>query len=95
MNLDFSIKYRNLMSFRDYKKFEQNLKERFGDNVVVRVEPIEPADVYYTDGDANNSICKLIFTGGNTVYIPQIIYNVNHIDHLIIQEWIDYVLKKK
>ena len=65
-----------------------NLKARFGDNISVRVEPIEPADIYYTDGDASNSFCKLIFTGGNTVYLPQIIYNVKDEDKKIIQEWI-------
>lgn len=79
------------MSFRDYKANEENLKERFGDKFAVRVEPIEGADNYYTDGDASSSICKLIFTGGNTVYIPQLIYNVNPEHKKIIQAWIDYV----
>ena len=79
------------MSFRDYKAAEQNLKARFGDKVAVRVESIEGADNYYTDGDASSSICKLIFTGGNTVYIPQLIYNVKLEHKTIIQGWIDYV----
>jgi hypothetical protein len=78
------------MLYHNYKDAEQNLKERFRDKVV-RVEPIEPADVYYTDGDASISICKLIFTGGNTVYIPQLIYNVNQEDKKIISEWMKYV----
>jgi len=76
------------MSYLKYKAAEENLKARFGDNISVRVEPIEPADIYYTDGDASNSFCKLIFTGGNTVYLPQIIYNVKDEDKKIIQEWI-------
>ena len=83
------------MSFRDYKRYEQDLKDRFGEKVAVRVEPIEPADNYYTDDESSSSVCKLIFTGGNTVYIPQIIYNVNEAHTLIIKEWIDYVMKQK
>lgn len=79
------------MSYRDFKAAEQNLKNRFDDSVSVRVEPIEGADNYYTDGESSSSICKLIFTGGNTVYIPQIIYNVNPDHKKIIQDWIDYV----
>lgn len=79
------------MSFRDYKAAEQDLKARFGDRVAVRVEPIELADNFYTDGDASASICKLIFTGGNTVYIPQLIYNVNLEHKKIIEDWIIYV----
>lgn len=78
------------MSFLKYKAAEQNLKDRFP-NAVVRVEPIESADVYYTDGDASSSICKLIFTGGNSVYIPQVIYNVDPEHKKIIDEWIKYV----
>jgi hypothetical protein len=83
--------YRNPMSFRDYKAQEENLRSRFGDKVAVRVEPIEGADNYYTDGDSSSSICKLIFTGGNTVYIPQLIYNVKLEHKTIIQAWMDYV----
>ena len=79
------------MSYRDFKAAEQNLKNRFDDTVSVRVEPIEGADNYYTDGESSSSICKLIFTGGNTVYVPQIIYNVNPDHKKIIQDWIDYV----
>lgn len=79
------------MSFRDYKAAEENLKERFEDKVAVRVEPIEAADNYYTDGDSLSSICKLIFTGGNTVYLPQLIYNVKLEHKAIIQAWMDYV----
>lgn len=79
------------MSFRDYKAHEENLKARFGDKAAVRVEPIEGADNYYTDGESSASICKLIFTGGNTVYIPQLIYNVKLEHKTIIQAWMDYV----
>ncbi len=88
MNLDFSIKYRNPMSFLQYKDKEEDLKARFAKvGLVVRVEPIEPADVYYTDGDATASFCKLIFTGGNTVYLPQFIYNVDPLHKQMIEEW--------
>ena len=79
------------MSFLQYKAYENDLKNRFGHSIVVRIEPIEPADVYYTDGDASNSSCKLIFTGGNTVYLPQIIYNVTNEHRQIIEQWMDYV----
>lgn len=78
------------MSFLQYKACEQNLKDRFP-SMAVRVEPIEAADNYYTDGESSSSICKLIFTGGNTVYIPQLIYNVKLEHKTIIQAWIDYV----
>jgi len=79
------------MSFLQYKAAEENLKSRFGDKVTVRVEQIDGADNYYTDGDSSRSACKLIFTGGNTVYIPQLIYNVKLEHKTIIQAWIDYV----
>jgi len=92
MNLDFSIKYRNPMSFLQYKAEEEELKLRFAKvGHVVRIEPVDAADHYYTDGDSSVSFCKLIFTGGNTVYLPQLIYNVNEQDKKIISEWIDYV----
>jgi hypothetical protein len=84
--------YRNPMSFRQYKAAEQNLKDRFPNNAV-RVEPIEAADNYYTDGDSSSSICKLIFTGGNTVYVPQLIYNVKVEHKKIIMEWMEHVNK--
>lgn len=87
------MKYRNPMSYRDYKGAEQNLKDRFPNNAV-RVEPIDKADVYYTDGDASASTCKLIFTGGNTVYVPQLIYNVNPEHKVIIQEWMEYAANR-
>lgn len=81
------------MSFRDYKADEENLKDRFP-GITLRVEPIEPADHYYTDGDSEKSICKIIFTGGNTVYVPQLIYNVNPQHKKIIEDWIHYVKSK-
>jgi hypothetical protein len=89
MNLDFSINYRNPMSFLQYKAKEEDLKIRFAKlGLVVRVEPIDAADHYYTDGDSSVSFCKLIFTGGNTVYLPQLIYNVDPLHKKIIEEWI-------
>jgi hypothetical protein len=81
------------MSFRDYKEHEQELKDRFP-GITLRVEPIEPADHYYTDGDSEKSICKVIFTGGNTVYLPQLIYNVDPQHKKIIEGWILYVKSK-
>jgi hypothetical protein len=75
------------MLYWQYKAAEENLKARFGDKVAVRIEPIDGADIYYTDGDASTSHCKLIFAAGNTVYLPQLIYNVNPEHKIIIQEW--------
>ena len=77
------------MSFLQYKAKEEDLKVRFAKlDLIVRVEPIDVADHYYTDGDAAISFCKLIFTGGNTVYLPQLIYNVDPLHKKIIEEWI-------
>jgi len=73
-----------------YKRNELNLQDRFGD-VPVRVEEINPADVYYTDGDAEESFCKLIIGGGYTVYLPQIIYSVLPEHRIIIEEWIQHI----
>ena len=81
------------MSFLQYKTHEQNLKDRFP-NMAVRLEAIDKADNYYTDGDSEKSICKIIFTGGNTVYVPQLIYNVNPVHKKIIMEWMEYVHKQ-
>lgn len=79
------------MSFRDYKAHEQNLKERYYNAVPLTVEPIEQVDLYYTDGDASASICKIVFSRGQTVYVPQLIYNVNETDKVVISQWIEYV----
>lgn len=79
------------MSYRDYKAAEENLKKRYHDISVVSVEPIDPADVYYTDGDASASICKVIYPLTKTVYIPQLIYIVSDVDREILSHWIDYV----
>ena len=90
MNLDFSIKYRNPMSFLEYKANEEDLKKRCAKvDLVVHIEQIDPADVYYTDGDASASMCKLVFSTGKTIYIPQLIYNVDEQDKKIISEWIE------
>ena len=78
-----------MISFLKYKAMEDDLKARFAKlDLVVCVEPIEHADVYYTDGDAILSFCKLIFTGGKTVYLPQLIYNVDPVHKQIIEEWV-------
>ena len=78
------------MSFLQYKANEEDLKSRFAKlDLVVHIEPIDPADIYYTDGDASTSICKLVFSTGKTIYIPQLIYNVNEQDKKIISEWIE------
>jgi hypothetical protein len=79
------------MSYLKYKANEENLKKRYDNGVPLSVEPIDPADVYYTDGDASASVCKIVFATRKTIYIPQLIYNVSEQDKNIISEWIDYV----
>jgi hypothetical protein len=76
-----------------YKRCELNLQERFG-LVKVALESIDPTDVFYTDGDATRSDCKVIIRGINgleTVYIPQLIYNVTEEYKVILEEWLEYV----
>ena len=74
-----------------YKDAEVELQKRFG-SIPVRVESINTADVFYTDGDATMSCCKLIIENGKyTVYLPQIIYLVDQGYRTIIEEWMKFV----
>jgi hypothetical protein len=57
-------------------------------NIIVRIEPITDSDNYYTDGDSSSSDCKLIITGGNTIYLPQMIYNVDPEHKNIINDFL-------
>jgi len=78
------------MSYLKYKAAEDKLKILFLEiGLTVRLEPIDSADKYYTDGDATASVCKIIITGGPTIYLPQLIYNVNETHKKIIQTWLD------
>ena len=79
------------MSYLQYKAAEENLNKRYDGTVSVCVEPINIADIYYTDGDASASVCKLVFPAGKTIYVPQLIYNVDKAEKKIISEWIKYV----
>ena len=79
------------MSYLKFKAFEQELKGRFEGIAVVRIEPIVSADIYYTDGEASTSACKIVFTGGNTVFIPNFNYNADPEHKSIIEEWMKYV----
>ena len=79
------------MSYLQFKSFEQELKKMFGDKAVIRIEPIVSADIYYTDGEASASSCKIVFTGGNTVYIPNFNYNIDPEHKIIIEDWMKYV----
>lgn len=79
------------MSYLQFKAFEQELKDRFEGIAIIRIEPIVSADLYYTDGEASASSCKIVFTGGNTVYIPNFNYNVDPEDKRIIEDWMKYV----
>lgn len=76
-----------------YKRCELDLQQRFG-LVKIAVESIDPTDVFYTDGDAARSDCKVIIRGVNgieTIYIPQLIYNVTPEYKVILEEWMEYV----
>lgn len=80
------------MSYLQYKDHEEDLKKRFAVvNIEVRIEQIDSADIYYTDGDAANSKCKLIFAGGKPIYLPQIIYHVSDQERTIIKEWMESI----
>ena len=79
------------MSFLQFKAFEQELRDRFEGIAIIRIEPIVSADLYYTDGEASASACKIVFTGGNTVYIPNFNYNIDPEHKVIIEDWMKYV----
>jgi len=81
------------LRFSDYKIHEENLKDRFP-NIQVRVEPIDDGDIYYTDGDAELSACKIILNRSQIIYLPQLTSNVGMRDKKIIEEWIEYVKKQ-
>ena len=81
------------LRFSDYKVYEENLKARFPD-IQVRVEPIDDGDIYYTDGDAELSACKIILNRSQIIYLPQLNSNVGVRDKKIIEEWIEYVKKQ-
>ena len=81
------------LRFSDYKMYEENLKGRFL-NIQVRVEPIDHGDIYYTDGDAELSACKIILNRSHIIYLPQLSSNVGMRDKKIIEEWIEYVKKQ-
>ena len=79
------------MSFLQFKAFEQELRDRLEGIAIIRIEPIVSADLYYTDGEASASSCKIVFTGGNTVYIPNFNHNVDPEHKRIIEDWMKYV----
>jgi hypothetical protein len=79
------------MSFRHYKDCEDELVVQFTRlGLKVRVEPVDEADLYYTDGESQSSVCKLMFPAGKTIYVPQL-HNVNPEHKKIIEDWISYV----
>jgi hypothetical protein len=91
MKLYFHVKHRNIMTFHQYKDCEDELVVRFTRlGLKVKVEPVDSADIYYTDGEAQSSVCKLMFAFGKTVYVPQL-NNVNPEHKKIIEDWIEYV----
>lgn len=79
------------MLFHNYKDCEDELVVQFTRlGIKVRVEPVDDADLYYTDGETQASVCKLMFPTGKTVYVPQL-HNVNPEHKKIIESWILYV----
>lgn len=80
------------MSFLAYKKHEGNLQQRFANsNISVTVEPIDSTDLYYTDGDASASTCKIIINKFKYIYVPQLIYKISNEHKKILEEWLTYV----
>jgi len=85
------------LPYRVFKEEEASLQARFNLLPVkaeVRVEQICPVDKYYTDGDAEKSYYKVIINGRQTVYMPQLIYNVSDEYKKILREWHEYVNAK-
>ena len=79
------------LTYLKCKDAEKELQKKF-DSVAVRIEPLDRADILYTDGEVSNSACKLIIGNGlYTVYLPQLIYVVDPDHRLIIEEWLQYV----
>ena len=79
------------LTYLKCKDAEKELQEKF-DSVAVRIEPLDRADILYTDGEVSNSACKLIIGNGlYTVYVPQLIYVVDPDHRRIIEEWLEYV----
>jgi len=79
------------MSFLTYKRHEENLQKRF-DDVKISIEPIEVIDKYYTDGDACQSIFKVIIGRFDTVYMPQMrCYDLAEEYKEILKKWMAYV----
>ena len=79
------------LTYLKCKDAEKELQKKF-DSVAVRIEPLDRADILYTDGEVSNSACKLIIGNGlYTVYLPQLIYIVDPDHRRIIEEWLEYV----
>lgn len=79
-----------MIPFLRYKEKEYVLKNLFGPDVELSVEPITPADMFYTDGEASNSHCKVIINTLTTAYIPQLI-NIKMEHKLLLECWINMV----
>jgi len=79
------------LTYLKCKDAENDLQDKFG-SIPVRLEPLDRADILYTDGEVSNSVCKLIIGNGlYTVYLPQLIYIVDPDHRVIIEEWLNYV----
>jgi len=82
------------MSFLSYKRQEANLQERFV-NSKISIEPIDGADLLYTDGEASKYTFKIIIDRFDTVYMPQMKCNISDTYKKIIKEWMTYVEKQQ
>jgi len=79
-----------MIPFLRYKEHEPTLQELFGPEVQVTVEPITQADMYYTDGEASQSACKVIIDTLTTVYVPQL-QNAKMEHIIILRYWLSMV----
>jgi glutathionyl-hydroquinone reductase len=82
------------MTFLTYKRQEANLQERLPESKI-SIEPIDGADLLYTDGEASQFTFKIIIDRFDTVYMPQMKCNISDKYKKIIKEWMTYVEKQQ
>lgn len=79
-----------MIPFLRYKEHEPTLQQLFGPDIQVTVEPITQADMYYTDGEASQSDCKVIIDTLTTVYVPQL-QNATTVHTIILRYWLSMI----
>lgn len=79
-----------MIPFLRYKEKEYALQNLFGPEVQISVEPITQADMFYTDGEASRSSCKVIINTLTTAYIPQL-GNVKEEYKTLLLTWLNMI----